>query len=229
MSGKLALRAPLVAENLVKVYPGADRVAAVRGASLSIEAGELVLLMGPSGSGKTTLLSLLGCILVPDEGRLTICGEEVRWDESVLPRYRRRYFGFIYQNYNLLASLNARENVEVPLLLSGKRGGESRRLVEQALDTVKLSHRREFWVTDLSGGEKQRVAIARAIAADAPILLADEPTGNLDSDTGKQIMTVLRSLAKDRGRAVLIVTHDERHIPFADRVFRMEDGMIRVT
>lgn len=228
MTGKSAQQAPLVAENLVKVYDGADRVAAVRGATLSVEAGELVLLMGPSGSGKTTLLSLLGCILVPDEGRLSVCGEEVRWNESVLPRYRRRYFGFIYQNYNLLASLNARENVEVPLLLSGKRGSESRRLVDEALDTVKLSHRKGFWVTDLSGGEKQRVAIARAIAADAPVLLADEPTGNLDSETGRQIMTVLKSLAKERDRAVLIVTHDERHVPFADRVLRMEDGRVRI-
>ncbi len=219
---------PLVADNLSKVYTGgSEKVAAVREATLRVEAGELILLMGPSGSGKTTLLSLLGCILAPDEGSLSVCGEAVRWDESVLPRYRRRYFGFIYQHYNLLSSLNARENVEVPLILTGRRGSAARKQVDEALETVRLGHRKEFWVTDLSGGEKQRVAIARAIAGDAPVLLADEPTGNLDSETGKQIMTVLRSLATDRKKAVMVVTHDERHVHFADRVLRMEDGRIR--
>ncbi len=206
------------AGNLAKVYRGAVDVAAVRGVSLRVEAGELALLMGPSGSGKTTLLSMLGCILTPDEGTLRVCGEEIDWSGRALPAIRRRFFGFIYQHFNLLASLTARENVEVPLVLAGRSGDP-----DAALAAVGMGHRASFRPESLSGGEKQRVAIARAMAADAPVILGDEPTGNLDSENGRAVFAALRDLA-DRGRTVLVVTHDERWVRYADRVFRMEDG-----
>ncbi|MBI2930640.1 MAG: ABC transporter ATP-binding protein [Planctomycetes bacterium] len=216
----------LEATNLVKVYRGgSDEVAAVRGASLKLEEGELVLLMGPSGSGKTTLLSMLGCILTPDAGTLRVGEETVVWNESRLPAYRRRCFGFIYQHFNLLSSLNVCENVQVPLVLAGRRSA-SDELAEHALGTVSLAHRLRFQVSELSGGEKQRVAIARAIVADAPILLADEPTGNLDGENGRGVMALLRRLAVERGKAVLVVTHDERAVPYAHRVLHMEDGVV---
>lgn len=218
----------LEAENLVKTYSGgSEEVAAVRGASLHLDEGELVVLMGPSGSGKTTLLSILGCILSPDEGVLRICGEDVEQTEASLAACRRRHFGFVYQHFNLLSALSVRENVEVPLWMSGRTGGVSEEIADQALAAVSLTHRARFRTAELSGGEKQRTAIARAIAGDAPILLADEPTGNLDSDNGRIVLSMLRNLASGRGKSVLIVTHDERSLRYADRVLRMEDGEVR--
>lgn len=217
----------LESQNLVKVYhTGAEEVAAVKGASLSVAAGELALLMGPSGSGKTTLLSMLGCILHPDSGHMWVCGEEVNWTGSELTLYRRRHFGFVYQQFNLLSALNVRENVMVPLMLAGQAGSIAEELADHALGTVSLTGRARYSTAKLSGGEKQRVAIARAIVADPPILLADEPTGNLDSHNGTQVFSMLRALATDRRKAVLVVTHDPRYIPFADKVYKMEDGEV---
>jgi ABC-type lipoprotein export system ATPase subunit len=218
----------LYAENLSKVYRGeGEAVCAVRGATLQLAAGEFVLLMGPSGSGKTTLLSILGCILPPDTGRLEVCGEPVTWRESALPAIRRRCFGFIYQDFHLLAALTVRENVAIPLLISGAHLGEAGRLADIALERVGLAPRAGFRPSVLSGGEKQRVAIARAIAADAPVILGDEPTGNLDSQNGRRVISILRSLAEEEGKTVLVVSHDDRVIPFANRVLSMEDGEVR--
>ncbi len=220
----------LKACDLYKIYhTGSEEVSAVKGVNLSMEMGELSLLMGPSGSGKTTLLSILGCILKPDRGKLLISGEEVNWTESLLPNYRLKYFGFIYQQFNLISSLNVRENVEVPLMLQGKRGSFSEELADHALGTVSLTHRARFNTATLSGGEKQRVAIARAIVNDPPILLADEPTGNLDSQNGNRVMKALRELAVERGKTILVVTHDTRYNSFADKIYRMEDGEVTLT
>ena len=220
----------LHAQDLYKVYhTGSEEVVAVKGVTMAMEMGELSLLMGPSGSGKTTLLSILGCILKPDHGKLLISGEEVDWTESNLPAYRLRYFGFIYQGFNLLSSLNVRENVEVPLMLQGKRGSLAEELADHALGTVAVTHRAHFNTATLSGGEKQRVAIARAIVNDPPILLADEPTGNLDSRNGIRVMTALRDLALERGKTILVVTHDTRYNSFADKIYKMEDGEVTLT
>lgn len=220
----------LRAENLYKIYQTeSEEVPAVKGVNLELQMGELSLLMGPSGSGKTTLLSILGCILRPDQGKLLISEEEVDWTESKLPALRLKYFGFIYQQFNLLSSLNVRENVEIPLMLQGKRGGFAEELADHALGTVSLTHRARFNTATLSGGEKQRVAIARAIVNDPPILLADEPTGNLDSQNGIRIMTALRDLAVEKGKTILVVTHDTRYNSFADKIYRMEDGEVFLT
>lgn len=217
----------LHAENLVKIYrTGAEEVAAVKGATLSVDLGELAILMGPSGSGKTTLLSILGCILKPDSGSLQVCGDDVEWSDRALASYRRRYFGFVYQQFNLLSALNVRENVMVPLMLAGQTGSVAEELAEHALGTVSLHQRARYQTAKLSGGEKQRVAIARAIVADPPVILADEPTGNLDSQNGTHVMATLRSLASERGKAVLVVTHDLRYRSFADKIYKMEDGEV---
>jgi putative ABC transport system ATP-binding protein len=184
--------------------------------------------MGPSGTGKTTLLSMLGCILQPDSGDLSVCGVRVAWSESSLPAYRRRFFGFIAQRSTLLASLDVRENVEVPLRLAGVAGQELVDRAMHALQIVSLTQRAEYPVSVLSAGEKQRVAIARAIASDPPILLADEPTANLDRQVGTQIVSLLRQLAVEHGKTVMLVTHDDRLLEYADRVVTMEDGHVQV-
>lgn len=204
-----------------------EQVAAVCGASLQLAAGEVVAIVGPSGSGKTTLLSMLGCVLAPDAGELTVRGETVEWSESTLPFVRRRCFGFVTQRFNLLASLNVRENVQVPLLLSGQRGTAVRCRALEALDRVALGHRAEFPVAALSGGERQRVAVARALIGDPPIVLADEPTASLDSVNGLQIVRTLRELATGHGKSVALVTHDERNLAYVDRVLRIVDGRIQ--
>ncbi len=219
----------LAARGLTKIYRGqSEAVRAVEDVSLELHAGEVVALMGPSGTGKTTLLSMLGCILTPDRGQLHICGEQVRWHEAALPYYRRRFFGYVAQRSTLLSALNVSENVAVPLKIAGKSGPEVSEVVKRCLQVVNLEHRASYPVNVLSGGEKQRVAIARALASAAPILLTDEPTASLDSKSGSQIITTLRSLAVDHGKSVLIVTHDERLLPFTDRVFHMDDGRLQV-
>ena len=202
-------------------------VDAVRGVSLVVEPGELVLLGGPSGSGKTTLLSMMGCILKPTSGAVCLMGEPVtRWDESSLPRLRRRHVGFIFQHFNLFSALNAAENVALALELKGMRGPAAIRKARDLLEAVGLGPRWNFLPRDLSGGEKQRVSIARALAGDPPIILADEPTGNLDSKTGRQAMELIRELTRRERKSTVIVTHDPRIEDLADRVHRMEDGRL---
>jgi putative ABC transport system ATP-binding protein len=218
----------LEAIDVIKVFrEGSQSVTVLRGASLSLDAGEIVALEGPSGSGKTTFLTILGCMLTPSSGRVNIEGREVDpLRPHLLPALRRASIGFVFQQFNLFPALTAIENVEYALNLKGLRGPAARREAAGLLDAVGLTDRARFLPRDLSGGQKQRVAIARAMAGRAPILLADEPTANLDSQTGLQILDLFRELAKRDRRALLIVTHDPRVGHVADRVVRIRDGII---
>lgn len=218
----------LEAINLHKIYSDNSlRVHAVRGVTLSVSQGEMVLLMGPSGSGKTTLLSMMGCILSPTEGSIRIMGSEVDvYDEKKLPFVRRRHIGFIFQMFNLLSALTAQQNVEVSLNLKGIRGREAKSIARDLLEKVGLGHRMGFLPRDLSGGEKQRVAIARALAGNPSIILADEPTGNLDAKTGRIVMELIRDIVDKEKKSAIIVTHDSRIADLADRVYHMEDGVL---
>jgi len=206
---------------------GRETVPVLRGVSLALEPGEVVALEGPSGSGKTTLLSILGCILSPSAGRVVVDGETVdgrRPDR--LPAIRRRSIGFVFQQYNLFPALTALENVEYALNVKGVKGAAARTEAERALAAVELGDRLRFLPRDLSGGQKQRVAVARALAGKPPVLLADEPTANLDSQVGGQILTLFRDLAKRERRALLIVTHDPKVRAIADRVVQIRDGRL---
>ncbi|HSP72877.1 MAG TPA: ATP-binding cassette domain-containing protein [Gaiellaceae bacterium] len=195
---------------------------------LEIGRGEVVLLMGPSGSGKTTLLTMLGALLRPSQGSIEIDGADIAaLPERELPPLRARTFGFVFQDFNLVAALNARENVEVALNLAGIRGRAARDRAEALLRSLGLEARLTFPVEQLSGGEKQRVAIARALANRPPLILADEPTANLDSHHGAETMRLLRALAKDEETTVVIVSHDQRLGEVADRVLWLEDGRLK--
>jgi putative ABC transport system ATP-binding protein len=212
--------------DVVKHYGnGASQVRALQGVDLDVRAGEVLALMGPSGSGKTTLLSIMGCILRATAGSVKIAGREmVGLPESELPRVRLQHFGFIFQGFNLFPALTARENVEIALDLKRLPRRQARGRAEELLAGVGLAEKAASHPADLSGGEKQRVAIARALAGDPPMILADEPTAALDSASGKTVMTILASLAHQRARALVIVTHDPRVLGYADRVVRMADG-----
>ncbi|MGB2609035.1 MAG: ABC transporter ATP-binding protein, partial [Isosphaeraceae bacterium] len=189
--------------------------------------GEIVALEGPSGSGKTTFLTILGCMLTPTSGRVAIEGREVDPARPErLPMFRRSSIGFVFQQFNLFPALTAAENVEYALNLKGMRGKAAREEASRVLEAVGLSDRARFLPRDLSGGQKQRVAIARALAGSAPIILADEPTANLDSQVGTQVLELFRDLAKREDRALLIVTHDPKVRGVADRVSHIRDGVI---
>ena len=218
----------LEAEQVTKIYQeGAFQVAAVQDVTLTARAGEVVAILGPSGSGKTTLLSMLGCMLRPTSGTITIHGEVVSdLDESQLPWVRRRYVGFIFQSFNLFAALSAAENVEVVLQLKGLERKGRRHEALRLLDLVGLDKRADFLPRDMSGGERQRVSIARALAGDPPLILADEPTANLDAKNGEQVMKLLHAVTRSDGRTVIIVTHDHRVMPYIDRSVRIEDGKL---
>jgi putative ABC transport system ATP-binding protein len=214
--------------NLQKYYgSGAGQVRALEGIDLDVRAGEVLVLMGPSGSGKTTLLSIMGCILRASGGSVMIRGREVaNLPESQLPEVRLRHFGFIFQGFNLFPALTARENVEIAFDLKGFSKREARRGAESLLEGVGLADKFTTHPANLSGGQKQRVAIARALAGDPEIVLADEPTAALDFASGKTVMEILAGLAKQRDRAVVIVTHDPRVLSYADRVVHIADGRI---
>ena len=216
------------ADRLSKVYrEGTLEVAAVKEASLRVTAREMVAILGPSGSGKTTLLSMLGCILRVSSGTISLCGERVEeLGERDLPFVRRRYIGFIFQSFNLFTALTAAENVEMLLNMKGLAGRAARREAGRLLDAVGLGDRAHALPRMLSGGEKQRVSVARALAGDPPLILADEPTANLDAKNGQQVMKLLRECAKTADRAVVIVTHDHRVMPYIDRAVRLEDGFL---
>jgi len=195
-------------------------------ASMKIEPGEIVLIMGPSGSGKTTLLSMAGLLLKPTEGRLLIDGEAINGkSESQIADLRLHTLGFIFQAYNLLSALNARENVEIVMNMAGKRGKAASQRATDILDKLGLGNRKHHLPADLSGGEKQRVAIARALANDPQLVLADEPTGNLDSKTGEEVMELFcHGMGREQGRSMIIVTHNPEFERIADRVLWLEDG-----
>ncbi|OGO69551.1 MAG: hypothetical protein A2Z49_02400 [Chloroflexi bacterium RBG_19FT_COMBO_56_12] len=207
---------------------GATEVVAVQDVSLSVAPGEIVLIMGPSGSGKTTLLSMLGALLKPTEGEIQINGDVISaLKENRLPDIRLRQFGFIFQDFNLLSALSALENVAIVAELAGVRGSDARRKATELLTALGLGQRLNFLPEKLSGGEKQRVAIARALVNNPALILADEPTANLDSKIGHEIMRLLRSIAKEQGRSVVIVSHDQRIKDIADRVLWLEDGQFK--
>ncbi|HMN36902.1 MAG TPA: ABC transporter ATP-binding protein [Hyphomicrobium sp.] len=218
----------LVAENVVKeLGSGAGLVIALKGVSLELVPGELTLLMGPSGSGKTTLLSILGCIMAPTSGALTIAGKQMTGlSAEELAKVRRDHIGFIFQSYNLFPTLNAIENVRIALDVRGITGFAATSRAEEVLRDVGLGHRLTNYPGNLSGGEQQRVAVARAIASSPDIVLADEPTAALDSENGHAVMALLSRIAKEQKRSVLAVTHDPRTLGYADRVVRIEDGKI---
>jgi putative ABC transport system ATP-binding protein len=218
----------LEATEVTKVFrEGRETVSVLNGASLSVERGEVVALEGPSGSGKTTLLSILGCILTPTGGRVVIDGTAVDPQRPErLPEIRKKSIGFVFQQFNLFPALTALENVEYALNIKGRRGREARAEAERALEAVGLGERLRFLPRDLSGGQKQRVAIARALAGAPAVLLADEPTANLDSHAGGQVLDLFRDLAQRENRALLIVTHDPKVRTIADRVLSIRDGRI---
>ena len=218
----------LESNRIVKRFTeGRQTVDVLRGVSLSVDRGEIVSLEGPSGSGKTTFLSILGCILTPSEGEIVVDGARVDpADPGALPAIRRKSIGFVFQQFNLFPALSALENVEYALNVKGAKGPAARKEAERVLEAVGLSERMKFLPRDLSGGQKQRVAIARALAGAPPVLLADEPTANLDSQAGAQILELFRTLAKRENSALVIVTHDPKVRTVADRVATIRDGLL---
>jgi putative ABC transport system ATP-binding protein len=206
---------------------GAGRVEALRGVNFTLMGGELALLMGPSGSGKTTLLSILGCMLAPSTGTVHIAGLSTAGAQPEdLAKLRREHVGFVFQSYHLFPTLSALDNVRLALDVRGESGRVSRAKAKEAMATVGLSHKLASYPRELSGGEQQRVAIARAVVANPSAVLADEPTAALDSANGQAIMKVLAQIARNPSRGVLVVAHDPRIIPFADRIIHIEDGRI---
>jgi putative ABC transport system ATP-binding protein len=218
----------LVVDRLSRVFgSGRTLVRAVSDVSFTTRAGEITVVMGPSGSGKTTLLTVIGGLLRPTSGRVVIDGLEITALQGrQLPRIRRELVGFVFQTFNLLESLTVQENVEVALNVGGIKGQAAHKRSGQVLDRVGLAGRREFNARDLSAGEKQRVALARALANRPRLLLADEPTANLDSAGTRDVLTLFRELAELGENGVLVVSHDERVTGIADQVFTLEDGRI---
>jgi putative ABC transport system ATP-binding protein len=224
----LSQRPVLEAHGIVKeLGEGAGKIVAVKGVDIALKSGELTLLMGPSGSGKTTLLSILGCILSPTAGTVSIAGTPTAGlSPEALAKLRRTHIGYIFQSYNLFPTLNALENVRIALDVAGVTGAVAIQKAEQALRDVGLGHKFMSYPANMSGGEKQRVAVARAIASAPSIVLADEPTAALDSENGHGVMRLLAQIARDQNRSILVVTHDSRTLMYADRVIHIEDGKI---
>jgi putative ABC transport system ATP-binding protein len=214
--------------DVTKTYAqGEAAMRALDGVDLDVSRGDLVLLMGPSGSGKTTLLSIMGCILRPTSGSVRVLEREVSsLPERALPRVRLDNIGFVFQGFNLFPTLTAQANVALALDLKGVARRDAARRAGALLEQVGLGGKLEAYPADLSGGQKQRVAIARAIAGDPPIVLADEPTAALDTQSGHAVMDLLRALAHERDRSVVIVSHDSRMLGYADRIVHLEDGRI---
>jgi len=214
-------------EAVTKVYPlGKTQVPALRGIDLSIATGEYVAIMGPSGSGKSTLMNILGCLDVPTGGSYRLRGHDVgSLSDNELSRLRNREIGFVFQTFNLLPRASAVQNVALPLVYAGVGSGERTRRAEEALGLVGLAERARHRPSELSGGERQRVAIARALVVAPSLILADEPTGNLDSTTGREIMEALERAGGD-GRTIILVTHEEEIADRARRILRLRDGRL---
>jgi putative ABC transport system ATP-binding protein len=214
-----------------KVYPGADKpVVALHPTDLTVHGGELLIILGPSGSGKTTLLSLLGCVIYPTQGRVkigTVYTEML--NEKELASLRLREIGFVFQSFNLVTPLTALDNVALPLQLMGVPVREARQRAEEALKLLGMQERRKNMPKQLSGGQQQRVAIARALVTNAPLLLCDEPTASLDTQSADVVMKQLKTISQTSDRAVCIVTHDLRLMPYADKVVYVADGKASLT
>lgn len=220
---------PLIeVENVRKVYKmDGVEFEALKGVSFTVEKEEFVIIMGPSGSGKSTLMHILGALDVPTSGKYILNGKDITsMTKDELARVRNKNIGFIFQGFNLLPRMSALENVELPMLYAGLPAGERRAKARQALDLVGLLEWADHRPNQLSGGQQQRVAIARALVNDAPLLLADEPTGNLDSKTGVQVMETLKVLNENRGITIVLVTHDSGIARYGKRIVRVLDGMI---
>ncbi|MFI5283964.1 MAG: ABC transporter ATP-binding protein [Candidatus Dormibacterales bacterium] len=212
-------------ESINKLYGSGDaQVVALNGFSLNVASGEMLAVMGPSGSGKSTLMNILGCLDTPTSGRYWFAGEDVsRLNETRLAHVRNRRIGFVFQQFHLLPKLSAWRNVELPLLY--RNATDRRRLALEALDQVGLTNRVNHRPTQLSGGQQQRVAIARALVTNPDLILADEPTGNLDSASSRDVLAVLREL-NEEGRTIIIITHDPEVAPVAKRTVHLRDGRL---
>ena len=214
-------------KDIYKIYnPGENEVRALDGVSLTVERGEFIAIVGQSGSGKSTLMNMLGLLDVPTSGTYMLDGENVsHMTDDELSEIRNKQIGFIFQGFNLIPSLTAVGNVELPLVYRGMKKEERRKLSVEALERVGLSHRLDHLPKQMSGGQQQRVAIARAVAARPPIILADEPTGNLDSHSGVEVMKILHELHNE-GRTIILITHDNDIALEAQRVIRIQDGQV---
>lgn len=211
-----------------KYFSRGEAVKAVDGATMSARSGEVTTIIGPSGAGKTTLLYILGSLERPDEGRVNVAGLDLLDPSLDLTEFRRKKVGFVFQFFNLIPTLSAVENVALPMDLAGMPVSAQRERAERLLERTGID--RELFKRRpprMSGGENQRVAIARALANDPEVILADEPTGNLDTETGKKVIEILRSLAHADGKSVVVVTHDESILSMSDRAYRMEDGRLK--
>ena len=214
-------------KNVHKVYPmGEVSVPALRGINLTIHPGEFVAIMGPSGSGKSTLMHLLGCLDLPSDGVVQLDGKDItKLDEDTLAQIRGKKVGFVFQTFNLIPTLTAQENVELPLFFQGVPREKRRARAAELLRKVGLDGRLHHKPAQLSGGERQRVAIARALANDPEVILADEPTGNLDSESGKAILELLAQLHRE-GKTIILVTHNPEAAAYAQRIVRIRDGRL---
>lgn len=214
-------------EGIQKSYQiGDSEFPILKGIDLDIEAGEFIALMGPSGSGKSTLMNIVGCLDRPSGGRFTLLGQDIsRTSDEELARIRREELGFIFQTFNLIGRISVLKNVEIPMMLSGVARERRRSRALQLLESVSIAHRSEFSPSNISGGERQRVAIARALANDPKIIIADEPTGNLDLKNSEEVMKILSNLNRD-GRTIIMVTHNPEITENCSRVIRLRDGRI---
>lgn len=214
-------------KDLYKIYnPGENEVRALDGINLTVEKGEFLAIVGQSGSGKSTFMNMIGLLDIPTSGTYLLDGIDVSsMTDDELSEIRNKQIGFIFQGFNLISNLSAIENVELPLVYRGMKKEERHKLAVEALERVGLSHRLNHLPKQMSGGQQQRVAIARAVAARPPIILADEPTGNLDSHSGVEVMKILHELHKE-GRTIILITHDNEIAKEAQRVIRVQDGQI---
>jgi len=214
-------------KDITKIYDmGSVKVQVLNGISLHVDEGEFISIIGPSGSGKSTLMNIIGCLDVPTEGEYYLDGKEIStYNEKQLSKIRNQKIGFIFQKFNLLPKLTALENVELPLIYRGMNHKERRQRSIDALEKVGLGDRMSHNPTELSGGQQQRVAIARALAGDPPVLLADEPTGNLDSKSGTDVMNLIRQLSSE-GKTIVLITHDNEVAKAAQRIITIKDRLI---
>ena len=219
---------PLVVENVRKLFRQGDRaVAALDGVSLDVPRGQFLAVMGASGSGKSTLLHLMAGLAMPDEGRVVIDGTELKgMSDRELTLFRRRHIGLVFQSFNLIPTLSAEENLALPLMLEGRNGGAARVKVEDLLESLGLAKRRRHRPDAMSGGEQQRVAIGRALVTDPAVILADEPTGNLDSANSRSVCELLRDLAVIHNKTIVMVTHEPTVAAYAQEVAVLKDGKL---